>query len=153
AARPATRPVLIGATAFVLVAAIVAIALWARTSGRPAETTASAAATVPPPIASSTPSTAYQPIISTMAAVRTDGFAVGPAGSLIGTDHARNLVFAIRADGSVAPFAGGGDPRDGVGDGLLATQARLDGPVNITRGEDGSVYIAEWGPHVIRRVA
>jgi sugar lactone lactonase YvrE len=94
----------------------------------------------------------YEPTITTLAPVLTDGFAVLPEGDIIGCDHARNEAFRVHVDGSVTPFAGGGHPADGIGDGMAATKAALSSPINVARAADGSVYVAEWGTNVVRRI-
>ena len=67
----------------------------------------------------------------------------------IGTiDH--GIVREVGPDGLMTIVAGGGSPDDGVGDGGLATQARLESGAGIALGQSGELLIAET--HRIRRV-
>ncbi len=74
---------------------------------------------------------------------------VGPDGSLY-IVHDNERVQRVAPDGTVTTVAGGGNPPDGIGDGLPATQAKLYfyyhmGGVAV--GPDGSLYIAEPPRH------
>lgn len=82
-------------------------------------------------------------------AVDADGavYIVDDAGNFDG-----NRIWRIGADGIVRSFAGGGAPPDGVGDGGPATEARLDDPLGIAIGPDGSVYVSEHFAHRVRRI-
>ncbi len=53
------------------------------------------------------------------------------------------------AGGQAVPFAGGGSPADGRGDGGPATEALLGGARDLTEGPDGSIYFLSDG---VRRV-
>ena len=57
------------------------------------------------------------------------------------------VVRRVDAGGVVSTIAGGGAPADGFGDGLLATQAKLLSPTDITVGPDGTLYIASASTH------
>jgi RHS repeat-associated protein len=54
------------------------------------------------------------------------------------------------ADGQISPFAGGGTPADGLGDGGAALGAALANPRNLALAPDGSIYF--WSGARIRRV-
>lgn len=54
------------------------------------------------------------------------------------------------SDGAITPFAGGGTPADGLGDGGPALAAALIEPNTLTSGPDGSVYF--WSDSRVRRV-
>lgn len=66
--------------------------------------------------------------------------------SFFSTVRVINLV-----DGTISTRVGGGTPMDGVGDGLDALEAHIDGPVGLLF-RDGDLYIAEFGGNRIRRV-
>lgn len=79
------------------------------------------------------------------------GIAFAADGTIYVADELANRVRAIRPDGVVIPIAGTGAEGFG-GDGGKATSAQLHGPRNLAVGPDGSLYIADAGNHVIRRV-
>jgi len=86
-----------------------------------------------------------------------NGIAIGPDGSLYISDAAESVspadrVRRVTPDGIITTVAGGGRPRDGLGDGLPATQASLGHLRIITIGPDGSLFIADSGNARIRRV-
>jgi serine/threonine-protein kinase len=59
---------------------------------------------------------------------------------------------AFAAPGDIFAFAGTGDAGGG-GDGEPALAAQLSAPRDVAVGPDGSVYIADYGDHRIRKVA
>lgn len=79
------------------------------------------------------------------------GIAFGADGSIYLADELANRVRKIGPDGVVVPFAGTGEPGFG-GDGGPAVDAKLTEPRGLALGPEGSVYIADAGNHVIRRV-
>ncbi|MCL4863415.1 MAG: hypothetical protein KJZ93_28685, partial [Caldilineaceae bacterium] len=79
------------------------------------------------------------------------GIATGPDGSLYLANNTR--VRKVNPLGIISTVAGGGNPADGVGDGLPATEARLFGAQDVAIGPDGSLYILEGLSYRIRRVA
>ncbi len=80
------------------------------------------------------------------------GVAVAADGTILIADAHNHRVRSLRVDGTVADFAGSGT-RGYAGDGALATQARLDTPLGVANGADGSVLIADAGNQRIRSVA
>jgi DNA-binding beta-propeller fold protein YncE len=54
--------------------------------------------------------------------------------------------------GNVSTFAGGGDPEDGMGDGLLATEAKLGGPYLIAFDSADNLYFTDNHFNSVRRV-
>ncbi|RMG98350.1 MAG: hypothetical protein D6708_00630, partial [Candidatus Dadabacteria bacterium] len=78
--------------------------------------------------------------------------AVAPDGSYYIADTENDVIRKVDPSGIVTTFAGGGSPSDGLGDGLPATQARLDSPYSVALGPDGSVYIADTGNYRVRKV-
>ncbi|MCP5197341.1 MAG: hypothetical protein H6974_11225 [Gammaproteobacteria bacterium] len=86
------------------------------------------------------------------------GVAVGPDGSLYIADTYKNRVCRVGLDGILTTVAGpsgyiwGSGGAGLSGDGGPATQARFNLPWKITVGLDGSLYIADYGNHRIRRV-
>ncbi len=82
----------------------------------------------------------------------TRGIAVGPDGSLYIAETEHDAVRRVAPDGTSTVVAGGGDPDDGVGDGLRATKAALVAPSDVAVGPDGTLYIADAGNARIRLV-
>ncbi len=80
------------------------------------------------------------------------GITLGPDGTLYVGDRLSGRVRAISPDGMISTFAGGGEPDDGLGDGLAATDAVLREPHSIAMGPGGSLYIADSEAHRVRRV-
>jgi RHS repeat-associated protein len=62
------------------------------------------------------------------------------------------VVRRIRPDGMITPFAGNGERGTTYVDGVPALEARLNLPVDVVAGPDGSVYIADNGYSRILRV-
>jgi RHS repeat-associated protein len=79
------------------------------------------------------------------------GLAVGPDSSLYIADYFNDRVRRIGPDGIITTVAGTGTSGSS-GDGGPATQARIDGPMAVAVGSDGSLYIADSGNDCIRRV-
>ncbi|MGQ0594443.1 MAG: NHL domain-containing protein, partial [Gammaproteobacteria bacterium] len=76
---------------------------------------------------------------------------VGVDGSLYIADTGNHRVRRIAPDGIITTVAGKGT-RDFRGDGGPATRASLAFPTAVARGADGSLYIADTGNRLIRRV-
>jgi sugar lactone lactonase YvrE len=80
------------------------------------------------------------------------GLDVTPDGSVLVADKGNNRVRLIDPSGTVRTFAGNG--QEGyIGDGDQATLAELGEPVDVKRGPDGYVYIADENNTVVRRVS
>ncbi len=79
------------------------------------------------------------------------GLALGHDGSLYIADRGNHRVRRIGPDGIIATVAGNGIAGY-LGDGGLATQARLNFPSGIAVGADGTLYIADTSNNRIRRV-
>jgi sugar lactone lactonase YvrE len=77
---------------------------------------------------------------------------VDDAGRLYITDPDHHRVRMVAPDGTISTVAGGGNPADGLGDGGLATQARLDTPAQIALDGAGNLFIADSRGRRIRRV-
>lgn len=77
--------------------------------------------------------------------------ALGPDGSLFIVDSGNNRVRQVTPNGTIFTVAGGATT-SALGDGGLATAARLNGPQSIAFGPDGSFFIADSGNNRIRRV-
>ncbi len=73
-------------------------------------------------------------------------------GSYYFADRFNQRIRWVDAAGYIHTVAGGGNPADGLGDGLPATQAKLNSPYDVALGPDGSLYIADTGNNRIRRV-
>jgi uncharacterized protein (TIGR03437 family) len=76
---------------------------------------------------------------------------VDPQGNLYICDTEANRVRVVGVDGAIRRFAGTGEAAS-YGDGLLAVQAGLWGPYDITGDATGILYISETGGHKVRRV-
>ena len=77
--------------------------------------------------------------------------AVGPDGSLYIADGGNHRIRRVGPDGIITTVAGNGE-QGYNGDGIPATQARLSHPFGVAVGPDGSLYIADWNNHRIRRL-
>ena len=86
----------------------------------------------------------------------TTGFMSGVAADIRGViyiaDTNNHRVRRVGLDGVITTLAGTGAPAFS-GDGGLATQARLDTPIGVAIGPDGSIYIADSNNHRIRRIS
>jgi sugar lactone lactonase YvrE len=71
-------------------------------------------------------------------------------GNLFVTEFHNHTVRKVTPDGTASTFVGNGvaGTADGVG-----TAAGLNQPAGIARGQDGTLYVTEWGSHRIRKVA
>jgi streptogramin lyase len=81
------------------------------------------------------------------------GVALDPAGNLYIADKLDNRIRRVSPDGKIATVAGGGNPTDGLGDGGLATAARLDGPARVIVDPGGNLFITENYGERIRKVS
>jgi len=80
------------------------------------------------------------------------GVAVAGDGSVYIADFGNNRVRRVSPSGVITTFAG--DSKDGyTGDGGPATSAELSEPFGVAVAADGTVYIADSGNSVIRRVS
>jgi sugar lactone lactonase YvrE len=77
---------------------------------------------------------------------------VDNAGHLFFNDYGNQRVRMVGSNGTIQTVAGGGSPADGIGDGGLATNARLDLPKQIALDGAGNLYIADNHGCRIRRV-
>lgn len=77
--------------------------------------------------------------------------AFDPQGNLYFADTKNNRVRRIAKDGSISTVAGTGTA-GADGDGGLATQAKLDRPVDVEFGNDGALYVADTGNSCVRAV-
>jgi sugar lactone lactonase YvrE len=78
--------------------------------------------------------------------------AVDAAGQLYIADMLNHRVRMAGPDGTIHTVAGGGSPADDLGDGGLATQARLDTPVGLALDGAGNLFIADNRHLRVRRV-
>jgi hypothetical protein len=67
-------------------------------------------------------------------------------------DVGNHRVRMVGPDGMIRTVAGGGNPADGLGDGGLATEARLDTPIQLALDGAGNLFIADSRSLRIRRV-
>ncbi|MEU7022642.1 RICIN domain-containing protein [Streptomyces sp. NPDC046203] len=79
------------------------------------------------------------------------GVEVGRAGDLYIADEGSHRVRRITADGRIDTVAGTGTKGFG-GDGGPATAAQLGGPFGVTVDSAGTLYVAEFNNHRIRRI-
>jgi sugar lactone lactonase YvrE len=77
---------------------------------------------------------------------------VDSAGRLFIADLGNHRVRMVSPDGTINTVAGGGNPADSVGDGGLATDARLNTPVGLALDGAGNLFIADSRDGRIRRV-
>lgn len=79
------------------------------------------------------------------------GLSLGPDGSLYIADNGNLRVRRIAPDGVITTFAG--STFGSSGDGGPATLAQFNQVTDVAVGPDGSVYIADAGAHLVRRVS
>lgn len=77
------------------------------------------------------------------------GIAIDSAGNLFVADASNNAIRKITPAGVVTTFAGGGAP--GTADGT-GTSARLDEPRGICIDSNGTLYVADYDNHTIRKI-
>ncbi|MBA3470511.1 MAG: PKD domain-containing protein [Herpetosiphonaceae bacterium] len=80
------------------------------------------------------------------------GIAVGPDGSVYVADYSNQRIRRIAPDGIITTVAGTASAGY-LGDGGLATAARLYYPSGVAVGADGSLFIADTSNRRIRKVA
>ncbi|MGQ9779050.1 MAG: NHL domain-containing protein [Bacillota bacterium] len=76
---------------------------------------------------------------------------LGPDGSIYIADSSNHRIRRVGPDGIITTVAGTG-VAGYSGDGGPATEARLSSPTGVALGPDGSIYIADYSNHRIRRV-
>ena len=78
---------------------------------------------------------------------RASNINLGPDGSIYFIDfsdpNVGERIRRITPDGFINTVAGGGNPADGIGDGELATDARIQGVNDLAIAADGSIYITQ----------
>ena len=90
--------------------------------------------------------------------------ALDRAGNLYIADQLNSRIRLVRADGTIRTVAGsryytgeidgeGGDPRDDLGDGGLATAATLLNPTGVAVDANGTLFIADHGNSRVREVS
>jgi sugar lactone lactonase YvrE len=77
------------------------------------------------------------------------GVAVDDDGNVYVADASNNAIRKISAGGTVTTLAGGGGPGSADGSGA---NARLDEPRGIARDSNGTLYVADYDNHLIRKV-
>ncbi len=80
------------------------------------------------------------------------GIAVDGAGNVFVADRDASVVRKIAPDGVISTVAGNGTPGYS-GDGGPATAAQINGPFDVTVDAGGSLYIADTGNQVVRKVS
>ena len=82
------------------------------------------------------------------------GLAVDPTGNLYIADLGNARVRKIAVDGTIQTVAGGGAlPATSTGQGGLSTLVQLVQPRNVALGNDGSLYISDFGANQVYQVA
>jgi DNA-binding beta-propeller fold protein YncE len=72
-------------------------------------------------------------------------------GNLYIVDHFNSRIRKIDNQGIITTFAGTGE-RGPDGEGVPADQAQLNYPLDIARGKDNAIYIADMGNNCVRRI-
>ncbi|WP_326685825.1 hypothetical protein OIE63_00920 [Streptomyces sp. NBC_01795] len=80
------------------------------------------------------------------------GLAIDAEGALFIADYWNHRIRRIAPDGVITTVAGTGDPGYD-GDGGPALEARFTEPRGLAFDASGNLYVAEWGGHLVRRIA
>jgi RHS repeat-associated protein len=80
------------------------------------------------------------------------GLVAGPDGAIYLADAGNSVVRRIGPDGIITTVAGTGGQPGYSGDGGPAKTARLSNPTGLAFGPDGTLYVADAGNNVIRRM-
>ncbi len=82
------------------------------------------------------------------------GIGVDDGGNLYIADRYNYRIRKVTPQGVITTFAGDGtfNPSAPPGDGSQATQVQLGVPTDVVAAPDGSLYIAEFGSHRVRKV-
>ncbi len=80
------------------------------------------------------------------------GLDLAPSGDLYIADSKSNRIRKVNTSGLITRFAGEGGTGSS-GDGGSAVSAKMNNPVDVAVAPDGSVYIADYGNHKIRKVS
>ena len=80
------------------------------------------------------------------------GLAVDSKGNLYIADYDHSRIRRVNRDGMIATVAGGGTPTDGIGDGGLATNARLASPHDMVVDGQDNLIIADSVHNRVRKV-
>jgi sugar lactone lactonase YvrE len=78
------------------------------------------------------------------------GIAIAPNNDVYIADYLHSVIRKVPVGGKIFTFAGGMDQR-GTTDGP-GTDARFNAPFGVAVGVDGTVYVADTGNNVIRRI-
>jgi sugar lactone lactonase YvrE len=77
------------------------------------------------------------------------GVTVDPAGNLFIADSGNDVVRRVGTNGVITTVAGGGTL---TGNGIVATNSRLNYPAGVALDALGNLFIADYGNNVVRRV-
>ncbi len=78
------------------------------------------------------------------------GVATDNNGNLFIADNGNNRIRKVATNGIITTVAGGGN--NGLGDGGVATNAKLRGPFGVAIDNNGNLFIADQGNNRIRKV-
>ncbi len=81
-----------------------------------------------------------------------NGMVFSAAGNIVFADTGNNRIRMIGADGTISTLAGHGSLAGYKGDGGPVTAAQLNQPWGVAYDTAGSLYFAETGNHVVRKV-
>lgn len=80
-------------------------------------------------------------------------FAFAPDGSIVIADTLNHCIRRVAPDGTIDTIAGQGRAAGFAGDGGPAKAARMNAPVGVTVGPDGSIFVSDQLNHRVRRIA
>jgi len=80
------------------------------------------------------------------------GVAADTSGNVYIADYGNSVIRKINAAGTISTYAGTGEVAGYSGDGSAATAALLNSPTDVIADNNGNLFIADNGNHVVRKI-